>query len=557
MQQHLPLGGDLREGTWSDFRTRGLGAQPQRCPEAMSSSDFTQRRRQEHQVQAAAHAEEEQHGSHGHGKEERAETADQMLDQLLEEMDIPGQEHGERTGTRSSDSTRRSLIEKGVGESVMALTGAGGSGALVQVAAVRAGAGERIAQNLAVAEEVARPVSLPPEEPPGLEVVRGNGNGGLLSGLTPGVSSLTLSGVPMTQTPVYARMSEGFREPPVVGNREEGQGGKHQSSTEVGGGAAAGVETVALLERPGRSPVESPEDARVKQVVPAAPTDLPVIYQPAGAPVVYTATGGAQSSQVAGMSQQSMCAGVPPTGMVPQWGTAVVDPGMVTGVMAAEETNPWSAAKRVEALMSSPQTPVKELTYPTVSQDLIDQADAGEKEKYEELKQQAMEFIQRGKTEIQQDRENWLATREDKHARERVREAGGGHKVSQSSAGSYQTASPEPKNIEQGFPVGPPQGVPPQGQHVLDQAVPGVQHHHDQDLQLKAGGPLWHAPPALKVEQGFRPMDMYVNQGWLNGMPPGGMPQRAAPKPQMGAPCMGATENTRHFFIGDQPNQFV
>ena len=35
----------------------------------MSSSDFTQRRRQEHRVQAAAHAEEEQHGTHGHGKE--------------------------------------------------------------------------------------------------------------------------------------------------------------------------------------------------------------------------------------------------------------------------------------------------------------------------------------------------------------------------------------------------------------------------------------------------------------------------------------------------------
>ena len=118
-----------------------------------------------------------------------------------------------------------------------------------------------------------------------------------------------------------------------------------------------------------------------------------------------------------------MCAGVPPTGMVPQWGTAVVDPGMVTGVMAAEETNPWSAAKRVEALMSSPQTPVKELTYPTLSQDLLDRADAREKEKYEELKQHMMEAFQRGKTEIQQDRDNWLATREEKHARERVQEA--------------------------------------------------------------------------------------------------------------------------------------
>ena len=158
---------------------------------------------------------------------------------------------------------------------------------------------------------------------------------------------------------------------------------------------------------------ESPEDARVKQVVPAAPTSPPVACQPAGAYVVYTATGEAQGLQAAGMSQQSMCAGVPPTGMAPQWETAVVDPGMVTGVMAVEEMNPWSAAKRVEALMSSPQTPVKEPTYPVVSQDLIDQADAREKEKFEELKQHVMEVLQRGKTEIQQDRENWLATREE------------------------------------------------------------------------------------------------------------------------------------------------
>ena len=438
----------------------------------------------------------------------------------------------------------------------MALTGAGGSGALAQVVAVRAGAGEQIAQNPAVAEEVARPVSLPPEEPPGLVVVRGKGNGDLLSGLTPGVNSLTLSGVPIAQTPGVARMSEGSREPPVVGNREERQGGKHQSSTEVGGGAAAVVETIALLERPGRSPVESPEDARVKQVVPAAPTSPPVACQPAGAYVVYTATGEAQGLQAAGMSQQSMCAGVPPTGMAPQWETAVVDPGMVTGVMAVEEMNPWSAAKRVEALMSSPQTPVKEPTYPVVSQDLIDQADAREKEKFEELKQHVMEVLQRGKTEIQQDRENWLATREERRALERVQEAGGGHKGSQSSGRSYQTASPEQKNVEQCFPVGPSQGVPPQGQPVQDQTVPGVQHHHDQDLQMKAGGPLWNVPPAPRVEPCLRPMDVYMNQGWLNGIPPGGMPQGAASRPPMGAPCMGATENTRHFFIGDQPNQW-
>ena len=117
----------------------------------------------------------------------------------------------------------------------------------MQVAAVRAGAGERIAQNPAVAEEVARPVSLPPEEPPGLEVARGNGNGGLLSGLTPGVSSLTLSGVQMAPTPVVARMSEGSREPPVVGNRDEGQGGKHQSLTEVGGGSSCSFGATGTL----------------------------------------------------------------------------------------------------------------------------------------------------------------------------------------------------------------------------------------------------------------------------------------------------------------------
>ena len=50
----------------------------------MSSSDFTQRRRQEHQGQAAARAEEVQQGPHG--KEERAETADEILDRLLEGM---------------------------------------------------------------------------------------------------------------------------------------------------------------------------------------------------------------------------------------------------------------------------------------------------------------------------------------------------------------------------------------------------------------------------------------------------------------------------------------
>ena len=143
------------------------------------------------------------------------------------------------------------------------------------------------------------------------------------------------------------------------------------------------------------------------------------------------------------------------------------------------------------------------------------------KKKYEELKQHMMEVFQRDKTEIQQDRENWLATLEEKQTLERAQETGGGHKGSESSGGSYQTASPEQKNIEQCFPAGPSQGVPLQGQHLLDQPVPGVQHHHDQDLQMKAGGPLWNVPPAPRVEQCLRPMDVYMNQGWLNGITTG------------------------------------
>ena len=75
-------------------------------------------------------------------------------------------------------------------------------------------------------------------------------------------------------------------------------------------------------------------------------------------------------------------------------------------------------------------------------------------------------------------------------------------------------------------------------------------------MQLKAGGPMWNVPSAPRVEQGFRPMDVYMNQGWLGGMPPGGMPPGAASRPPMGAPRVGATENTRHFFIGEQPNQW-
>ena len=116
--------------------------------------------------------------------------------------------------------------------------------------------------------------------------------------------------------------------------------GKIETHNEKGGGAAV-ADAVALVERTGRS-----EGVQSSQVVQTAPKGPPVIYQPVGAPVVYAA-GGQQCAQAAGMSQQSMCAGIPPTGMASQHGAMVADPRMVTGVMAAEGVNPWSAAKRV------------------------------------------------------------------------------------------------------------------------------------------------------------------------------------------------------------------
>ena len=100
-----------------------------------------------------------QHGPHGHGKEERG---------------------GIRDKTRRPDATRRSSMEKEVGEGVKTFSGAG---AQKLAAAVQARAGEKKAQKPAAAEEVARAVSLPPEQPPGLEVVQGKGKGGLLSGM--------------------------------------------------------------------------------------------------------------------------------------------------------------------------------------------------------------------------------------------------------------------------------------------------------------------------------------------------------------------------------------
>ena len=382
-------------------------------------------------------------------------------------------------------------------------------------------------------------------------MVRGNGNSGLLSGLTPAVSSLTLSGVPLAHVTAVARMSEGSREPPVVGTREEGPGRKDRSPNEKGGGAAvAVVDTVALGERTGRSPGESPEVVRSGQMVPTAPQGQPVVYQPAVAPVVYNAAGGQQSSQAAGMSQQSMCAGVPPTGMAPQYGNAVADPRMVTGVIVAEGMNPWSAAQRVDAMMSSPQTPVRELTYPTSSRDLADLAAAREKEKLEDLKnqiaKQAEEALARGKAAIQQDMENWVALKEESRELDRKQVIDGGHKSTHSSGGSYHTASPEQKNIEWRQPNGPAEGVTMQlpGQDGQDHLSHSVQPHlQGQDHHLMSGS----VPPPPRDQYDPQPRDGYMNRGMYNQNP--GNP--------MGFPCQGATGNTRYFFIGDQQGHNV
>ena len=75
----------------------------------------------------AAAVEEVQHGPHGHGKR-RSETADEMLNRLLEDTSKPGKGQREKSGTKPPDSTRRSSTAREVGEGVGAMTGAGGTG---------------------------------------------------------------------------------------------------------------------------------------------------------------------------------------------------------------------------------------------------------------------------------------------------------------------------------------------------------------------------------------------------------------------------------------------
>ena len=73
-----------------------------------------------------------------------------------------------------------------------------------------------------------------------------------------------------------------------------------------------------------------------------------------------------------------------------QYVLVAASPGMVSEVVAMEEMNPLSDAKRVGALMSSPLTHVKESTYPTAPQDLSRDREARKKEKLERLRIQTL-----------------------------------------------------------------------------------------------------------------------------------------------------------------------
>ena len=198
----------------------------------------------------------------------------------------------------------------------------------------------------------------------------------------------------MEDLPAVIRLFDGSREVPSVENREEGRSRKDRSPNGKGVGAAVVDSSFALLDRSGQFVGESPEGVRARQMMQAAPMGPLVVQQSIGAPVVYGAQNGPpqggighyfgpQGSNVVGLPQQSMCAGVPPREMASQY---------VPVVMAMEEMNPWSDAKRVEAFMRAVHslTHVKESTYPTAPQDLSRDREARKKEKLERLRIQTL-----------------------------------------------------------------------------------------------------------------------------------------------------------------------
>ena len=109
------------------------------------------------------------------------------------------------------------------------------------------------------------------------------------------------------------------------------------------------------------------------------------------------------------LSQQSMSAGVPPHEMASQDVPVVASPTMVSEVMAMEEINPWSDAKQVEVLMSSPLTRVKEPMYLTASQDLSRDREARKMEKVERLRIQSVKDAEKKNVAGRLPSKTWIA----------------------------------------------------------------------------------------------------------------------------------------------------
>ena len=109
------------------------------------------------------------------------------------------------------------------------------------------------------------------------------------------------------------------------------------------------------------------------------------------------------------LSQHSMSAGVPPHEMASQDVPVVASPTMVSEVMAMEEINPWSDAKQVEVLMSSPLTRVKEPMYLTASQDLSRDREARKMEKVERLRIQSVKDAEKKNVAGRLPSKTWIA----------------------------------------------------------------------------------------------------------------------------------------------------
>ena len=338
----------------------------------------------------------------------------------------------------------------------------------------------------------------------------------------------------MEDLPAVVRLFDGSREVPSVENREEGRSRKDRSPNGKGVGGAVVDSSFALLDRSGQFVGESPEGVRARQMMQAAPMGPLVVQQSMGAPVVYGAQNGPpqggighyfgpQGSNVVGLPQQSMCAGVPPHEMASQYVLVVASPGMVSEVMAMEEMNPWSDAKRVEAFMSSPLTNSCERIHLSHS--------ATGSLKGSRSTEEEVGAIEKNNFCVAR----WLSSKSWITWEPRVKVVSnltGPERLgedTQSSGGSYETASPEQKNTELN---------PAQGQ--------GVQ------FLMKVGEQLVDVPPPPpRVEQEHRPMDIYMNYGWMDGMPLEGV-RNPNPRQPMRNQGLGGTENTRYFLFGDQ-----